>query len=172
MIARTSRPIPTETTVKSHTVHQATPIDHIQALIDNRVPIIEEPVEALQSRHFQGEVIGHRRLRVDRGHVLAGPKWAFQLQAGNVGESSDEGVQDDKSAHSGVGADAAGSSQSRHMRRAMAHLSAEESRLSGRRSRAPVRDALEPPAAEVDSRRAAESALERALRQVMRKSRS
>lgn len=140
--------------------------DHIQALIDNKVPIVEEAVEAPRSRQFHGEAWGQRRLRLDNVQPLAGPHAAFHAQPAITrppmvsATSAADSVQSEPDA--------------RQLQRVMAHLTAEQTRTGKRRTLASVQDTDENDSHQTaeTSRHSRESSLERALRQVMRKGRS
>lgn len=141
-------------------------VTQVQALIDNKVPIIEETVEAPRARQFFGEAWGQRRLRLDAAQPLAGPHAAFRPQPSATRESLSTSV----SAASQEPAE----SQSRQLQRMMAVLSAEQSRSLRRRSMAneAENEATDSAQAAKTERVTRESSLERALRQVMRKNRS
>lgn len=131
-------------------------VNTVQALIDNRVPIIEETVETPKSLQFQGEAVGHRRLRLDRSHVLAGPHAAFATAQFEETQTAVGRGNDEESAR-----------ESRQLQRAIAHLTVGQSRTA--RRQAATSDVVQPSNPEPIQR---ESALERALHQVMRKGRS
>ncbi len=138
-------------------------VDHVQALIDNRLPIIEENVELSPARQFQGVATAQRRLRLDSAQPLAGPHAAFSTYSPKNRPSSREAV---------VAAQESDETDSRLMRRVMAHLAVKRDRARQESDSNDHGVDTETDREQTRRERTEGSALENALRQVMRKERS
>src|SRR5690606_21190513 len=54
--------------------------DTLNRLINNELPIIEEPTLLPDRAGFHGEAVGRRRLRIDAEQTLSGPHFAVPQQ--------------------------------------------------------------------------------------------
>lgn len=136
--------------------------DEMQALIDNQFPIIEENVELPPAQQYQGAATAQRRLRLDAAQPLAGPRAPFHAHPATHPPRSSEPTTERVVRRESDEADA------RVAQRLMAHLAAEKRVTRDSESSAMTANTVN----ETPRTRTEGSALEHALRRVMRKDRS